>query len=79
MELWGFECTGTVRATVTVTVPAGVVGAKFLFFVADNLNLQAETNETNNVSDPIPILIMAPSVDLMVTSATLSATTYGPP
>ena len=66
------------RATVTVTVPAGVVGAKFLFFVADNLNLQAETNETNNVSDPIPILIMAPSVDLMVTSATLSATTVRP-
>ena len=68
----------TYRATANVTLPQGVVGAKYLFVVADGYRQQFDTNENNNVSAAIPIQINPPAVDLAITSATLSATTVRP-
>jgi subtilase family serine protease len=49
-------------------------GSYYILFAADNLNLVTETNETNNVSS-VALTVIAPTVDLSVSSAYTYATT----
>ena len=56
----------TYSANVTVTVPNNAtLGHRFLLFVADSSNSQAETDETNNLV-AIPVTVDALAVDLVV-------------
>jgi Calx-beta domain/CARDB/FG-GAP-like repeat len=57
-------------ANSDVTLPTGLIGNKYLLFVADNNNSRAESNELNNVS-AIPIQINAP--DLVVSNIIATA------
>ncbi|WP_164891191.1 CARDB domain-containing protein [Botryobacter ruber] len=62
----------------TVTIPSNTaVGAYFILFVADYLNVVAEGNENNNVSS-VSITVVPQSVDFTVTNLNTSATTVSP-
>ncbi|MCI1189603.1 T9SS type A sorting domain-containing protein [Hymenobacter sp. DH14] len=56
----------------TLTVPTGTaLGNYYVLFVADHLNQLVETNETNNVT-AMPLQVVAPSIDLLITQPYLS-------
>jgi subtilase family serine protease len=60
-------------ATSTLTLPSSLtLGDRYLLFVTDTYNYQAESNENNNVY-AAPIHVSAPDVDLVVSSATAPA------
>lgn len=64
---------------VDVYLPADAgTGAKYLFVVADRYNYQGETNENNNVSEPLPITISAPDLDITLVTAPANAVLNGP-
>ena len=59
-------------------VPASTTpGYYYVLFVADPLNVVAETNENNNVASQ-PIQVLAPSIDLTVSQAYLSPYSTAP-
>ena len=61
-----------------ITIPTGTVaGSYYVLFVADPANAVAETNETNNVQS-VPLLLLAPGVDLQIQQPQLSATSVTP-
>ncbi|HEX8424895.1 CARDB domain-containing protein [Hymenobacter sp.] len=51
-------------------------GTYYVLFVADNLNVVAETNETNNVRSVI-LTVVAPGIDLALSQPNLSRTSAG--
>ena len=54
------------------TIPAGTApGSYYVLFVADPANAVTEANENNNVRS-LPLMVLAPSIDLTVQSAYLS-------
>jgi RHS repeat-associated protein len=63
------------NVSVTIPVDVGLGGSRYLLFVADRSNAQAETSETNNLQ-AVPITITVP--DLVVSAgATPSSTVFG--
>jgi subtilase family serine protease len=59
----------------TITIPATATpGSYYILFVADYQNQVTETNETNNVRS-VAFTVVTPSVDLIIQSPYLSATT----
>ncbi|MDQ2769535.1 MAG: T9SS type A sorting domain-containing protein [Bacteroidota bacterium] len=61
-----------------ITIPAGTAaGSYYVLFVADPANVVAETNETNNVAS-VPLLLLAPGVDLQIQQPQLGGTSVTP-
>ncbi|WP_035567849.1 CARDB domain-containing protein [Hymenobacter sp. IS2118] len=61
-------------STAYPVVPAGTApGTYYVLFVADPQNRVAETNETNNVRS-LPLTVVPPTIDLVIQSPSLSAT-----
>ncbi len=61
-----------------ITIPTGTAaGSYYVLFVADPANAVAETNETNNVAG-VPLLLLAPGIDLQIQQPQLSASSATP-
>jgi large repetitive protein len=67
---------GTATNFTNVTLPS-TFGNYYLFVVTDAYNYQSETDETNNISNAIPISITAPN--LTITATTPSTATLSQP
>ncbi|MEI6445074.1 MAG: CARDB domain-containing protein, partial [Nostocales cyanobacterium ELA583] len=62
---------GSYTITRNITLPNTATGDRYLLFITDGSNSQAETNETNNL---IPFSVNIISADLQITAANAPAT-----
>jgi subtilase family serine protease len=61
--------------SASLSIPSGTTpGSYYILFYADYSGLVSETNETNNVSS-IAITVIAPTIDLIVQTPTVTTTT----
>jgi CARDB/Calx-beta domain/Bacterial pre-peptidase C-terminal domain/RTX calcium-binding nonapeptide repeat (4 copies) len=58
---------GTASNSANIALPSGTFGNFYLFVVTDASRRQSETDETNNISNAIPISITAPNLTIATT------------